>query len=56
MAQVLSLMETLSSDKSQFRLSLKMIENKIPAGAPNKSRRPVGALKKRCGHTHRFSE
>ena len=28
--------------------ALKMIENEIPAGAPNKSHRPVGAPNERC--------
>jgi len=36
--------------------ALKMIENEIPAGAPNKSRRPTSAPNKRCRHTRRVSE
>jgi len=33
-----------------------MIENEIPAGAPNKSCGPAGAPNKRFEHTRRFSE
>jgi len=36
--------------------ALKIIENEIPAGAPNKRCGPTGAPNKKCGHFRRFSE
>ena len=46
-----------NSLKWQFTVqALKIIENEIPAGEPNKSYGPAGAPNKKCRHTHRSSE